>query len=306
MIQGISQDLSEEQRRCVSQVLRKKVYSFAALLVLVVGGGLWGIYNNVKNRMEELVAQQFDEPRIQEITRDAAASRASVLMEEQIQPEVAKFKEEISEKNNEAGEKIASLEESLAAATSVLSRLTSTNRFMETVVAAQNDDRVAFDQLELWANDPSDECHDQSLAAWMAILEDNSAGPFFIPTDKLPWKEGYDPSQLNLDELRERYHKLPALLRPALINYIGKREDLNKLDRLDFMMEVMKSDPSLKVVRYAGYYFNKGTNQHIKPLAVSYLSEWWSEHRNEFVEASPKQEPAQQSRSTILIQDPNK
>lgn len=276
------------------RILRKTLLRYLlvgfAILAGVTGMSLWGIYSKINGNMTNLVAKQFEEPRIQQLTREAASERASILLEQQIQPEVEKFKQDIVEKTNEANEKTGSLEESLAKATSALRRLESINDFAATVVAAQNDDRVAFDQLEKWANDPNNEFHGQAMGAWMAILEANSGGPFFIPTGEFPWKEGYDPSQLSLNELRRQYHELPTLLRPSLINYMWKREDLSKLDRLDFMMEVMKSDPSLKAVRYAGYYFNKGTRQQIKPLAVSYLSQWWVEHRQEFVGESPKQE----------------
>ncbi len=50
--------------------------------------------------MEQLVAKQFEEPRIQEIVRQAASDRASTLMVEQINPEVVKFKAEVAEQLN--------------------------------------------------------------------------------------------------------------------------------------------------------------------------------------------------------------
>lgn len=46
--------------------------------------------------MEKMVAQQFEEPRIQQVVSDIAAKRASALMTEQITPEVARFKQDVS------------------------------------------------------------------------------------------------------------------------------------------------------------------------------------------------------------------
>jgi len=59
-------------------------------------------------------------------------------------------------------------------------------------------------------------------------------------------------------------------------------------------MTVMKSDSSLKVVEQAGRYFTRGTEQKIKPLAISYLYEWWQVHREEFKKQEVKepQQPA--------------
>jgi hypothetical protein len=59
--------------------------------------------------------------------------------------------------------------------------------------------------------------------------------------------------------------------------------DISKLDQLDFMMHVIKTDGSLKAVEYAGRYFDEGTGQKIKFIFVKYLAQWWDEHRNEFV-----------------------
>ena len=71
-------------------------------------------------------------------------------------------------------------------------------------------------------------------------------------------------------------------LKPALIEYINNRSDIPKLEKLDFFIEVMKTDASLKAVEYAGRYFTMGTNLKIKPLAIDYLPNWWAEHRKDY------------------------
>jgi hypothetical protein len=293
MLEEFEQKVHESLRNEVNELIKQQFFKWVKVILLFTGGGIIGLYFfvfwSVGKTVNYLVSKQFEEPRIQQITREAASERASMLLERQIQPEVEKFKQDISEKSVKANEKIVSLEDSLSKATSIMGKLASINNFTSTVVAAQNDDRRAFDLLEQWANDPNNKFREQALGAWVSILDDNSGGPFFIPTGKFPWPEGYDPSQLSLNDLRRRYHELPTVMRPSLINYIWKREDFSKLDRLDFMMEIMKSDPSLKAVRYAGHYFSKGTKQQIKPLAVSLLSQWWLEHRDEFVEKTSKQ-----------------
>ncbi len=46
--------------------------------------------------MENLVAKQFEEPRIQEVVRQVAAKRAASLLTEQVNPEVLNFKKEVA------------------------------------------------------------------------------------------------------------------------------------------------------------------------------------------------------------------
>jgi hypothetical protein len=48
-------------------------------------------------------------------------------------------------------------------------------------------------------------------------------------------------------------------------------------------MSVIKTDHSLTAVEYAGRFFTQGTALKIAPVAVDALSQWWHEHRKEFV-----------------------
>jgi hypothetical protein len=82
-------------------------------------------------------------------------------------------------------------------------------------------------------------------------------------------------------DLERQYQTAPSPLKVPLLEYIWRRGDIPKIDRLDFMMRVMKTDRSLTAVEYAGRYFTLGTNQQIKPLAVDYPSLWWNEHRKD-------------------------
>jgi hypothetical protein len=97
---GKPQTLSDGQKREVVSVLRKEVLAGIlfglAVLTGVTGVGLWQIKQRVQSKMEQLVAKQFEEPRIQQVVRDVAADRASTLILEQINPEVARFKAEVA------------------------------------------------------------------------------------------------------------------------------------------------------------------------------------------------------------------
>ncbi|MGD0350951.1 MAG: hypothetical protein ABSB84_11670 [Verrucomicrobiota bacterium] len=94
------QSLSQGQQTEVTKILRKQVLTWTltclALLAGIMGVSLWQIKARVERNMESLVAAQFEEPRIRQIVQDAAATQATNVMLHQIQPEVDRFKAEIT------------------------------------------------------------------------------------------------------------------------------------------------------------------------------------------------------------------
>lgn len=99
---GKPQTLSQGQKEEVVKILRKQVVTWIlvglALLTSITGLSLWGIKNRLEKKMENLVAKQFEEPRIKSIVGKAAEGKAKELMAEQINPEVERFKDDIASK----------------------------------------------------------------------------------------------------------------------------------------------------------------------------------------------------------------
>ena len=94
--------LTEDQKREVRQIVRKQVLvgllTFLALLGGITGLSVWGIKTRIENKVENLVAEQFEEPRIQQTVQEVAATQATNMMLHQIQPEVDRFKAEIAQR----------------------------------------------------------------------------------------------------------------------------------------------------------------------------------------------------------------
>jgi len=194
--------------------------------------------------------------------------------------------EEVAEKNRRAEEKLNTLDEAIAKANATLANLDAATELTMTVVAAQNDDRKAFDTLKKWSEDKNNRFSSQAAQAWSTIFESHSDSMYYSNFTS-PWIDGFDPSKLSLPELAQQYRHASAqsaLFKPAVLEYIWKRDDISKVDRLDFMVDVMKNDASLTAVEYAGRYFTAGTGQKIKPMATEYLVKWWENHRHEFQE----------------------
>ena len=57
------------------------------------------------------MASQFEEPKIHQIVEEAATTRASKIMQEQIQPEVDRFKTEITQKLSELDQLVSQTKE---------------------------------------------------------------------------------------------------------------------------------------------------------------------------------------------------
>ena len=97
---GKPQSLSKGQEEHVIRILRKSLIAWVligfAVLAGLTGASLWGIMKRAETQMEELVAKQFEEPRIREVVQAVATERADALIQEQINPEVANFKTEVS------------------------------------------------------------------------------------------------------------------------------------------------------------------------------------------------------------------
>jgi hypothetical protein len=208
----------------------------------------------------------------QSATVDLVAGQASKAKE---------VSEEVAEQNKRAEQKLGALDNAINKATATLGELKSAAEFTMTVVAAQNDDRTAFDKLRKWADDKTLPFSTKAEQAWNTIFADHTK-PFYIGGFTVSWKDGFDPSKLGIGDLAQQYQIAPAQLRPALLEYIWKRSDISKLERLNFLINVMRSDSSLTAVEYSGRYFTEGTGQQIAPLAVENLTQWWDNHRAEF------------------------
>lgn len=279
------QSLSKGQHEEVVSIFHQRLLTYFLTALAIIGGvlgvGLWQIKERLEQKMEAIIAEQFQESRIRQTVSEVAATKAQDLLIKQIQPEVDAFKVEIAKKTAEAEGKLSDIQQSVVKASESLSELETMSEFMMTALAARNDDRKALDKLEEWSKDKSHRFRAEAKRAWVSILDAHSS-PLVMAPGEVPWNEGVDPSKFTLSDLKDTYDRAPDWLKPALLKYIWGREDFRKTDRLDFMMTVMKTDSSLKAVEQAGRYFTGGTEQKIKPLAVGHLSEWWQEHRQEF------------------------
>ena len=96
---GIPQKLSKGQKREVSKILIKQVIAGLAILAIFTGLSIWGIYVRIEQKTEKLIAEQFKEPRIQQLLKEVAENQAKKIIEETLTPSIKKANESIKLKN---------------------------------------------------------------------------------------------------------------------------------------------------------------------------------------------------------------
>lgn len=184
-----------------------------------------------------------------------------------------------------AEDRLTELNKVISEATDTLRMMKDESEFLALTVAAQNDDRPSFDRLMKIANDPQNRFAELAAQAYLTVHRAHT-GPISYSGFNIPWAPGVDPSRLSFSELESIYHDAPRPLKQGILEFIWNRKDIPQADRMNFFVEVMKSDTSLMAVEYAGRYFLEGaqTKEIQSPLDVDRISLWWDKHRKDVTE----------------------
>jgi hypothetical protein len=182
----------------------------------------------------------------------------------------------------QAEDKLKTLDSVIRDATNTISKLKEESDFLALTVAAQNDDRPSFDRLKEIADDPENRFSGNALQAYSTIVRTHS-NPIWN-SFQVPWASGVDPMKLSLTRLKDIYGDAPTPLKPGLLEFIWNRTDIPQTDRMNFLLQVMKTDKSLTALEYAGRYFLQGAQAKElgDPLAADRMSDWWDKHKSDF------------------------
>lgn len=187
---------------------------------------------------------------------------------------------DLFEKNLKAEEKLSQLDKSINDGNLAVKELQLYTEFNTTVLAAQNDNRKAYDQLWAWSEDSSFPFQKAAAQAAQTIMDQHN--PAMIRGGfRVEWKDGLNPELLSLNELSQAYKSAPPHIRLGILEFVWEqRPDITKRDRLQFLVDVLKHDESLRVVEYAGRYFAQGTGDKLKPIAIGPHLDWWEKNKN--------------------------
>ena len=221
----------------------------------------WGSFKSMA-KQAAIEAQE-----ISKIRKEVEAQKQSIDSIAEESGKAKQLSQDAVDKMRIVDDKILTLDDQIQEAKKTLSELKQDVEFTATFNAAQSDDRNAYDQLKNWAIDSTYPFRKRAFKAKGEIYEKH-ADPMYMSNLSIPWKEGVEHSKFTLKELIAQYREMPDHFKPALIEYIWKREDFPRRERMAFLIDVMTQDASLKAVEYAGRYFNIGADLKYKPLTV--------------------------------------
>jgi len=192
---------------------------------------------------------------------------------------VTRVASEVTRQHEEATAKLAALDHALQQGERAIAELQAYTRFNAQVLAAQNDDRHAYEQLWHWSEDERFPFRQAAAHTVQTIMDQHN--PMLISTGfPVPWKADVDPHRLSVDQLQAYMAQASPAFRIGVLEFVwDKRTDLPRKVRLQFLADVLRHDQSLEVVEYAGRYFAQGTGDKLQPLAIAQHLQWWHEYQ---------------------------
>ncbi|MBA7709837.1 hypothetical protein ES703_118763 [subsurface metagenome] len=185
----------------------------------------------------------------------------------------------LSLKNSKAEEKLSQLDKSINDGNLAVKELQIYTQFNRVVLAAKNDSRRAYEQLWAWSADSSYPLQKDATQTIQTIVDQHDP-KMTITNTSISLKNGKNPLKLSLSDLRIAMLSTPPNIRRCVVEFVWReRTDISKKDRLEFLVDVLRSDESLLVVEYAGRYFEEGTGDKLKPLAIKQHLEWWKKNK---------------------------
>lgn len=169
--------------------------------------------------------------------------------------------------------------QSASEAKNQLTELKSITDFSKTVIAAQNDDRYAFNQLLLWLDDKSFPFQKEAANA-VILIRANYGGPIIPGHMNFPWPKGLDNTKLNIEQLKKIYKDSAEIYHTDLVEFITTNSTFSRKDKMAFCIEVLNDDKSLLATSYAGKFFSKEANIEWKHFIVKPLLDWWKENKD--------------------------
>jgi len=234
------------------------------------------IVTDVGKKVNKRIEDEFNKDNIQTLVKSRAEERIDKIADSLIGQQIEK---KITPKIEAANEKIINMDQKVAKATEKINNLSTETDFMTVFNSAQSNDRAAFEKLKIWSEDNDSPYRERASQAYRKIMEDHQLGLPLNPVDP-PWKPGIDPSQLTFHQLREIYDGA-GTHRPGVLKYVMQRKDITKKEKMQFLIDIIKSEQNLKFLEYAGQCFIGESKQNVYKIAYWEHIKWWDEHKDE-------------------------
>ena len=169
----------------------------------------------------------------------------------------------------ETNESLASMNGTISEAKVSLGKILAIVNLTELITDAQNDDRSAFDELKKIANDQNNPLAKKADTAWRSLS--TSFGTALQLEFNVPWLPDVDPSKLSLWALELAYNDAAEqTTRIGILQYMWKRSDIPKVQKLDLLLKIARHDLALKL-SHMRLLHSKGRHPLRHPYSTSIM-----------------------------------
>lgn len=233
-------------------------------------------FGKIKLATEQAVT---DANTIADLKKRVEAQSATVDLIAKSAEEARELVDDLTEKSQETDKKLVKIDETTINAQKSLTEIDRAATFATVLLAAQNGNWEAFDQLRKWGDDKSFPLHEMAVNAYVKIRI-SYGGPIGPGYLNIKWPQGVDPTKSSIQVFLTMYNNLNPIYHAHLVNTVWNRSDIPKKERMAFLIEVIKNSNSLTAKYYAADFFVKATednNLKWQPFNNENILQWWKE-----------------------------
>ncbi|MEN6578726.1 MAG: hypothetical protein ABFD90_20440 [Phycisphaerales bacterium] len=119
----------------------------------------------------------------------------------------------------------------------------------------------------------------------MVRVRADFAGPIQRGHMNMPWPESTDPKKLPLALLKVKYENSVRVYKPAIVETVWESDAIDKKDKAEFFVAILKNDDSLSATFLAGRHFVQMVSDPSltwNPFATKPLLDWWAANGDTF------------------------
>jgi len=260
----------------------------SAGLVVAVGAGLalllldkiselsfkvFGTGTTIKTKLEQAVS---DADEISMIKSQVLAHSQAIKGAVAVASEVQRTSVQLSSK--------------LAEAEKTLVRMDTNNAIVELIMAAQANDRWAWDKLAILGSDTNSPFAARLMAAWQAIEESHNAAIPQSVNPRYPGRldaSGLKEKEVSLSDplLRQQFPRLSLPERAELMQWVFDQSRFKRKDKLEFFIKIRETEGSLYICEWAGRHFMVlAPMPDVPPLRSGLMNEWWQQNKDKITD----------------------
>jgi len=169
----------------------------------------------------------------------------------------------------------------LVNAKETLKRFNEQSNFILTMLAAEADDRGAYEKLMAWSENPDFKFRDQAVKAVEKVQASHVTSVFNDrPYIKFDWIDGDNHDSWNMNQIEARWHAVSPELARAYLEFVWGATNINKEQKLAFVHSVLtNSRNSLQAANRAAHLLsNELKAKYNSPFIYDDIENKWQEY----------------------------